>query len=215
MPEAQPILLFTKFMRIHILVILVTLVCPICSFGDEVFSCAYEPKKSEAFPIPELTSFDNCGTVDRSGKMIFAPEHLKQVGYEGKGNLACIYVKSSRGASVYYVNSKDKSIETVYFDNGCDYFESGLARTKIDGRIAYFNRNLEIVLVTPYESASPFYDGLATACRGGKYVRRGEHTFLSDAECAYFGLDGKIVVGFMPQNKLPNRAVLKGKSGRR
>lgn len=180
---------------------------PACT-GDNQFSCMYQPVQNEKFPQPELTSFDSCGTVSDSGKLIFDDEHLNQIEYGGKGNLACIYTRSKNRMAVFYMKSNGDHIETVYLDNGCDYFESGLARTRIDGKLAYFDRDLKIILTTEYESASPFYQRIASTCRGGEYVQHGEHSILQNAECAYFGLDGKVLVDFMPQDKLPHRETI-------
>ena len=173
--------------------------------GGEVFSCMYQPKVSDTIPEPELTSFEDCGVISESGELMFTSKHLNQISYDGEGNLACIYTRTTNTSSIYYMNAESKIIETINFDNGCDYFESGLARTRINGKMAYFNNKLEVVLITEYEIASPFYDGIASICEGGQYVQDGEHSFLENAECAYLGLDGKILIDFMPQNKLPDR----------
>ena len=67
----------------------------------------------------------------------------------------------------YYVTKEGKAIETITNKEGkADEFKEGLARTRIDGKIGFFNKTLDIVLKPIYDYAFPFYDGVAEICVG-------------------------------------------------
>ena len=68
----------------------------------------------------------------------------------------------------YYVREDGKMMKTLIFDGKADEFSDGLARTKINGKIGFFNRNLEIVLKPLYDFAFPFHNGVAEICMGCK-----------------------------------------------
>ena len=68
----------------------------------------------------------------------------------------------------YYVREDGKIMKTLIFDGKADEFSDGLVRTKIKGKIGFFNRNLEIVLKPLYDFAFPFHNGVAEICMGCK-----------------------------------------------
>ena len=71
--------------------------------------------------------------------------------------------------SWYYVNKEGKAIEAITNKKGkADVFKEGLARTRIDGKIGFFNQTLDIVLEPIYDYAFPFYNGVAEICVGCK-----------------------------------------------
>lgn len=173
------------------------------------FHCLYHPKPSFTDPEPELTRYDNCGTLSGDNTLQFTQYHLDNISYGGPHQLACIHVFTGKSLNTwYYRNSGGAIIETVGLDNGCDYFVHGVARSIVNGKTRFFDPQLNIVLETPYLNASPFYDGLASVCYGGNTVRDGEHRFLENATCAYITTSGDLATDFMPQNMLPSRSEL-------
>ena len=67
----------------------------------------------------------------------------------------------------YYVTKEGKAIETISTKEGeADVFKEGLARTRVNGKIGFFNKTLDIVLEPIYDYAFPFYDGVAEICVG-------------------------------------------------
>ena len=68
----------------------------------------------------------------------------------------------------YYLRQDGKIMETLTFDGEADKFSDGLARTKVNGQIGFFNRNLEIVLKPIYDFAFPFHNGISEICMGCK-----------------------------------------------
>jgi len=68
----------------------------------------------------------------------------------------------------YYIHKNGKKIQTITYENGPDKFSDGLARTRVNGKIGFFNRNLEIVLKPLYDFAFPFHNGISEICTGCK-----------------------------------------------
>jgi len=68
----------------------------------------------------------------------------------------------------YYVKKDGKIIPTLTYDGKADEFSDGLARTRVAGKVGFFNSNLEIVLKPIYDFAFPFHNGIAEICMGCK-----------------------------------------------
>ncbi len=66
------------------------------------------------------------------------------------------YIKKNGKAMPVYINEKGK----------IDRFKEGLARTKIDGKIGFFNKNLDMVIEPFYDFAFPFHNGISDICVG-------------------------------------------------
>ena len=155
-------------------------------------TCVYLPMKSAKHPFPELQSFESCGGIGENNHLRMHQTHLDQMHFDADG-LACVYVPKPR-VRVYYVRKDGRSRETLYVDNGCDSFSDGLARTKIDGKAAFINKQLDIEISTPYTAASPFDAGYAAVCNGGHSEKRGEHILMRGGTCGYINRAGILVV---------------------
>jgi hypothetical protein len=69
--------------------------------------------------------------------------------------------------SWYYVRKDGKAIQVITNKDGvADSFKEGFARTRVKGKIGFFNKTLDIVLEPIYDYAFPFYDGVAEICVG-------------------------------------------------
>ncbi len=90
-------------------------------------------------------------------------ESLKKIDFHGQ-EVVAIKIKDR----FYYVRQDGKIRETLTFDGKADAFSDGLARTKVNGKIGFFNRNLEMVLKPVYDFAFPFHNGVAEICMGCK-----------------------------------------------
>ncbi len=88
---------------------------------------------------------------------------LKNINFHGQ-EVIPIKIKNR----FYYIRQDGKIMETLVFDGKADEFSDGLARTKVNGKIGFFNRNLEIVLKPVYDFAFPFHNGIAEICMGCK-----------------------------------------------
>ncbi len=148
--------------------------------------CIY-PSKT----LQQLSRQGICGYVDEDNSLHVSSDHLQKILFERNG-LQCIYLPDGR---VFYLNSEGKSIKTPMVDNGCDYFRQGLARTNIDGKIAYFDTTLTIVFQTKFEYAAPFYAGYADVCYGPMKVKMvGEHKMFESEKCGLINLQGGLVL---------------------
>jgi hypothetical protein len=93
----------------------------------------------------------------------------------------------------YYVHKSGKKISTLTYDHKADEFEEGLARTKINGKIGFFNRNLEMILKPVYDFAFPFHKGIAEICMGCKEKQEGESSMLDGGEWKKIDRNGLII----------------------
>lgn len=89
--------------------------------------------------------------------------YLNNLDFKGE-ELISIYLQHKH----YYVRKDGKIIQTLTYENGADPFADGLARTKVNGKIGFFNSNLDMVLKPIYDFAFPFYKGKAEICMGCK-----------------------------------------------
>lgn len=118
--------------------------------------CFYSPVDSE----DGLTQFKHCAR--RSGNSVeLAPEHFKRLDFEGDG-LASAHIDGE----MYYINRQGKFLHVLTFDNGADYFVEGLVRAWVNGKVGYYDTNLEPVIPAIYDWGTPFDQGRAEVCQG-------------------------------------------------
>ena len=65
----------------------------------------------------------------------------------------------------YYVKRDGTTLPVITYDNGADYFSEGLVRSRIDGKIAYFDTEFKLVIPPKYDWGGPFEDGKALVSR--------------------------------------------------
>ncbi len=110
---------------------------------------------------------------DNINSSYVSKEYLSQLDFKGKELIAVPI-----GKNFYYIHKSGKKMLTLTYDNGADEFQDGLARTRVDGKIGFFNRNLEMVLPPIYDFAFPFHNGTAEICTGCKEKKDGEYSML-------------------------------------
>ena len=115
-------------------------------------------------------------------------DYLKSLDFKDKEVIA---VKID--GNFYYIHKNGKKMLTLTYDNKADVFSDGLARTKIDGKIGFFNRNLEIVLKPVYDFAFPFHNGIAEICIGCQEKQEGENSMLGGGEWKKIDREGFII----------------------
>ena len=179
-------------MKMHAIGLILSLfLFPSLSSGaEQIHQCAYTPVKSPENPDPELTPFADCGEISAEGTLALTKEHSNNINF-GHDGLACIYINRGR---TFYVHKNGRSAEAQYFDNGCDYFVEGLARGRVDNKIVFLNKKLEVVIRTRFDSASPFANGYAAVCNGGQEEKIGEHVVMRGGKCGYINRQGELVV---------------------
>jgi len=80
-------------------------------------------------------------------------------------NLALIKINNKW----FYTKKDGKAMSVILDEEGKpDSFREGLARTRVNGKIGFFNRDLDMVLPPFYDYAFPFHNGIAEVCIGCK-----------------------------------------------
>lgn len=161
---------------------------------EEKVNCFFTPNE----PLGEPTFYQSCGTINDNGQLILEPHHLMNI-YFDSNDLSCV---SLQNGDIYYVNKNGKTRQTIVFDNGCDFFSEGLARTTIDGKFAYFDRNLEVTLKTDFDWGYSFREGRAQTCYGPLTKKHdGEYTMLTGGKCGFINKQGKKLTDFDTPNE--------------
>jgi len=83
----------------------------------------------------------------------------------------------------YYVRKDGKAMRVILDENGKpDLFKEGLARTRVDGKIGFFDKNLDMVLPPFYDYAFPFHNGISEICVGCRELKQGNNSVLDGGE---------------------------------
>lgn len=98
--------------------------------------------------------------------------------------------------SWYYIKRDGATLPVITFDNGADYFSEGLVRSRVGGKIAYFDAQFKQVIPPKYDWGWPFEDGKALVCIGcAEGVRDGEgHSKVEGGRWGYIDRNGREVV---------------------
>jgi len=144
---------------------------------------------------PLLTlAFLSCSTTTPYSKtpktehQQLSQEYLSTLDFKGK---EIISIKMNN--QFYYVNQKGEKILTLTYDGEADPFSDGLARTKVNGKIGFFNKNLEIVLQPVYDFAFPFHNGTAEICMGCKEEIDDGTSMLNGGKWKKIDRDGLVI----------------------
>ena len=109
----------------------------------------------------DLDSYEHCARRE-DGMVQVAPAHVARMHFER--GLAELRVP---GIGCLWVRRDGLALPVFLLDNGPDPFEQGLVRSWRDGKVAFYNRRLRLVLATPYDWAFPFNArGEALVCEG-------------------------------------------------
>jgi hypothetical protein len=94
----------------------------------------------------------------------------------------------------YYIRPDGKAMLVIKDEEGDpDTFHEGLARTRIDGKIGFFDKNLDLILPAVYDFAFPFHQGVAEICVGCREVTEGGYTLLSGGKWKRINRQGLLV----------------------
>lgn len=107
-----------------------------------------------------ITSLASCPR-NAAGNLELPASLVRQLHVDSNG-LAAVLL----GNQHYYVRADGHSLPVLSYDNGPDYFEEGLTRSRIDGRIGYFDRQLRPAFAAQFDWGLPFKDGVAKVCNG-------------------------------------------------
>ena len=70
------------------------------------------------------------------------------------------------GKQHYYLRRDGRRLPVITYDNGPDYFEEGLTRALVGGRIGYYDVQLQPAFAARFDWGWPFHDGIAEVCQG-------------------------------------------------
>jgi len=124
---------------------------------------------AETFPLPcefiasEPEGVDreaNCA-VRQNGRIEVSQASLSKMFFSADG-LARAFIDHSW----YYIKRDGSTLPVITYDNGADYFSEGLVRSRIDGKIAYFDAQFKQLIPPKYDWAWPFEHGKAVVCIG-------------------------------------------------
>jgi hypothetical protein len=167
------------------------------SFAESAMQeCWYFSKTAD-----EEINEKQCFSLDESLNMALGDAHLSkkvlaQLNFDNDG---LNYVRSQSG--FFYVNKQGIMRNTLTFDNGADYFSEGLARTRVNGKIGYFDKSLKIIIPAQYDFGFPFENGQAIVCNGCVEQVDGEHKNRVGGLWGTINKQGKVVQKLQPQTK--------------
>ncbi|MFL6585216.1 MAG: WG repeat-containing protein [Chthoniobacterales bacterium] len=97
----------------------------------------------------------------------------------------------------YYVKRDGATLPVITYDNGADYFSEGLVRSRLAGKIAYFNKQFEQVIPPRYDWGWPFENGKALVCVGCAEAApdADQHTMMQGGRWGYINHSAREVVG--------------------
>lgn len=155
------------------------------TFAD--IPCGYFSKRDQS-----IEYYKSCGKFKGpfKEKFIINNSHMDNIVFD-ENRLSCIYVASM----VFYMDKNGKTRQTVLFDNGCDYFQDGIARGYENEKMVYIDKNLNVVLRPDFEWLSPFDYGHAKVCNGPfEIIKEGEHSLMTKGQCGLIDQKGNLVV---------------------
>ncbi|QVQ26183.1 WG repeat-containing protein [Achromobacter deleyi] len=125
----------------------------------------------------------------------FRPQVLARMDFEGDG-----LSPATANGSWHWVRPDGYAVAVVTYDNGADDFEEGLTRGPWQGGMAYYDKQLNRVLATPYDWVDRYSGGLAAVCKGCRLERTpdGEHSYVVGGDWGAIDRQGRLVLPLRP-----------------
>jgi hypothetical protein len=155
---------------------------------------------------PERT-FKQCAATGPDGRPRLKRSFLARLRYrDGLASVMLFNATDTRKYQWYYVRRGVTPVAVESMDNGPDYFEDGLARARVGGKIGYIDRKLNLVIPATYDGAYPFRDGVAVVCTActieyDRTVTEGERSWYAGGQWGRIDRRGRVVSPFRPQEK--------------
>ena len=168
-----------------------------CSWSQPVarFACVYPAANGVVATSGDVVGVDDCGHFDDEGAPVFAGQSQGQILQAAKNNLICVYVGTQQGSYRVFYFYNDRHFETVFYDNGCDYFQEGLTRVFHEGKTVFVDPQLNIILSPGTEIATGFWAGHAVVCNGNFRAEEvGASTLEDSGNCGMIDHQGKLVL---------------------
>lgn len=162
----------------------------LASFLDEHLEPPAEwPLACHAFP-PTDEGLPSCARRDPDGEIVLRPGALPV-----EDEAAAVRTVMVDDELLFALDS-GKTAPALFYDNGPDYFEEGLARSPRDGKVGFVNERLELVVPREWDFAFPFANGVARVCAGCAAQREEgeEHSEVKGGLWGYVDRKGRVVV---------------------
>jgi hypothetical protein len=151
---------------------------------------------------PERT-FKRCAATGPDGRPRLKRSYLARLRYhrDGLASVLLFNETDKQNAQWFYVRRGVIPVPVEKMDNGPDYFEDGLARARVGGKIGYINRKLNLVIPATYDGAYPFRDGVAVVCTActieyDRTVTEGERSWYASGQWGRIDRRGRVVSPF-------------------
>jgi hypothetical protein len=141
-----------------VLFFLVAAYCDSAHAASDLLDCVY----IENSPTAEIEAHRGCARRV-NGRIHIQKNHLARMSFDADG-LAWMIVSGQH----YYVKRNGSVLPVITYDNGPDPFQEGLARSRVNGRIAYYDASFRQRIPPRFDWGFPFENGLAWVCRGCK-----------------------------------------------
>jgi hypothetical protein len=144
-------------------------------------------------PAGEFEEHANCAKPAGTG-FVIGKRHLARMEFEH--GLAGVLI----AGQYFYVKPDGRMLAVIGYDNGPDYFAEGLTRSRIDGKIAYYDRHFRQMIAPRYDWGFPFENGRAEVCNGCKPQPSDAegHSVLTGGLWGYIDKRGREVVPLAP-----------------
>jgi hypothetical protein len=142
-------------MKTSIALLLCLLTCPAWAETFDL-ACFYSAADNDE----GLASYPHCARRDGDTYRL-APEYLKRLSFDDNG-----LASAAIDGAMFYIKANGATLKVLTFDNGADYFEEGLTRAWVNGKVAYYDKDFNQVIAPIYDWGTPFADGRAEVCQG-------------------------------------------------
>ncbi|ARN85037.1 hypothetical protein GQ61_06735 [Candidatus Nucleicultrix amoebiphila FS5] len=176
----------------------------LCALMFLTMSTDGQADRGELFVVHDPKT-DLYGFKDKQGRMVILPqfEHVmvpsEAALFSSKNKEFFVLVPVVKKGKIWRMTREGLlKFETVFFDNGPDYYEEGLSRFIKDGKVGFHDTKGQVVIPPLYDFASPFREGHANVCQGcyAHYPKMPTYPALSSSFCSSMREDMyKSVVG--------------------
>lgn len=137
-----------------------------------LFSLIFAPVQAELFVYSDkatgLLGFKDVSNnivIPAQFSHVMVPHDQKLFSPEDKDTQFLVPV-AKEGTIWRMTSNGTLKFETVFFDNGPDYYEEGLSRFIKGGKVGFHDREGNIVIPPSYDFATPFREGYSYVCNG-------------------------------------------------
>lgn len=154
--------------------------------ADYDLPCFYADKEADG----SLERVEHCARATEES-VEFRPAVLSRMDFGDDG-----LSPATANGSWHWVRPDGRAVAVLTYDNGADDFDEGLARGRWAGGMAFYDKQLNRVLATPYDWVERFEGGLAVVCQGCRTERTpdGEHSYVVGGEWGAIDRQGRLVL---------------------